>query len=244
MSSQMLQAGSEFPKPTLPKVGRGWCGKFVHPVGFFVAILFPTLFGVAGNAANSTELSFDTHAAFFSQETHQPKPIDPHVFVGDTSSSAGIGPQNIRHVAGIRPAFIDQDSKNSPLLNAEGRPLDFDLGQWLAAKGRVTITVKSDGKAQISAMFQNLRPGGHYSLFENHFDQQPIGFTPLDGTGATNNFVASATGTAQISVIAPKVPTHANAVLLVFHSDGQEHGTQRGEIGVNAHHQLIARIPQ
>jgi hypothetical protein len=32
-------------------------------------------------------------------------------------------------------------------------------------------------------------------------------------------------------------------VLLVYHSDGAEHGMQRGEIGQNAHHQLIMRVP-
>ncbi len=218
--------------------------KFAQPVALLSLLVLPMTAATAANAANSVELSFTTHAAFFSAETHQPKPIDPQVFVRDSASSAAVGPQNIRRAAGVRPAFVEQDPKDSPLFNADAQPLDFNLGQWLAAKGTVTITSEPDGKARISAQFQNLRPGGHYSLFENHFDQQPIGFTPLDGTGTANNFAASPTGTAQISLVTPKVPTHANAVLLVFHSDGRDHGTQRGEIGVNAHHQLIARIPQ
>lgn len=206
--------------------------------------LFAICFGAAAKAANSNELPFMTHAAFFSAETHQQKPIDPQVFVRESSVSAAVGPQNIRHVGGVRPALIEEDAKNSPLFNAEGRSLEFDLGHWLAAKGTVKIAVVSDGSAKVSAQFENLRPGGHYSLFENHFDQRPVGFTPLDGTGTNNNFVASATGIGQISLTAPKMPTHANAVLLVFHSDGQSHGTQRGDIGVNAHHQLIVRIPE
>jgi hypothetical protein len=39
----------------------------------------------------------------------------------------------------------------------------------------------------------------------------------------------------------PSVPTHANAVLLIYNSGGQPHGVERGHIGVDAHHQLIAR---
>ena len=44
-----------------------------------------------------------------------------------------------------------------------------------------------------------------------------------------------------MTVTAPQLLTHANAVLLVYHSDKTFHGDQRGEIGVTAHHQLIAR---
>jgi hypothetical protein len=44
-----------------------------------------------------------------------------------------------------------------------------------------------------------------------------------------------------VSITLPDFPTHANAVLLVYHSDGQTHGLERGRIGIDAHHQLIAR---
>ena len=54
-----------------------------------------------------------------------------------------------------------------------------NLDVWLAAKGDVTITPSADGKAKILVQFSHLRPGGHYSLFENHFDQKPVGFTPV-----------------------------------------------------------------
>lgn len=195
-------------------------------------------------AAEAPKLTFMTHAAFFSSETHQPKTFDPQVFVQDASAPAATGPQNIQHVAGVRPPFIDQDAKTSALFNAKGQALGFDLGHWLAATGVVTIAPVGNGKAAITADFSNLQPGGSYSLFENHFDQQPIGFTPLDGAGSANNFVASQGGTAHIVVTAPQLPTHANAVLLVYHSDKESHGDRRGDIGVNAHHQLIARIPE
>jgi hypothetical protein len=144
-------------------------------------------------------------------------------------------------VAGIRPALIDQDPKTAALVNAKGEALGFNLSDWLAPKGTVTITPSAGGKAEILAQFSHLQPD---SLFENHFDQKPVGFTPLDGTGKTNDFVAGADGTAKLMVTAPHKLTHDNAVLLVYHSDKTAHGEQRGDIGVNAHHQLIARIPQ
>ncbi len=161
----------------------------------------------------------------------------------DAAAPAATGPQNIQHAAGFRPALIEQDAKTTPLYNAKGEPLGFDLGHWLDAKGVVTITPSAHGTAKISARFTNLRPGGSYSLFENHFDQQPVGFTPLDGAGKANNFVAGKNGAARISLVAPQMLTHANAILLVYHSDKTFHGDQRGEIGVTAHHQLIAPIP-
>jgi hypothetical protein len=86
-------------------------------------------------------------------------------------------------------------------------------------------------------------PRGRYSLFENHFSSSGVTFTPLDATGKTNSFTASADGTAKLTVISPGLITHAEGVLLVYHSDGVDHGMERGQIGVNAHHQLIMRIP-
>lgn len=187
-------------------------------------------------------LDFLTHAAFFSEETHQPVPLDPHVFVQETGAPAGNGPQNIQHIAGLRPAHIS-DPGSLPVFTAPGRPLGFSLAQWLGASGTVTITNRPGGNSVITARFRHLRPNGIYSLFENHFDQNPVGFTPLDGTGKRNTFKANPNGTATISVRPSGVLTHDNAVLLVYHSDRQAHGASRGEIGINAHHQLIARIP-
>jgi len=198
----------------------------------------------ASQAADASRLTFVTHAAFFSAETKQPKPLDPHAFVADAAAPAAVGPQNISHVAGFRPAFIEQDAKSVAVFNAKGEPIGFTLGDWLAASGSVTLTPAAGGKVEIAMSFDHLKPGGHYSLFENHFDQKPVGFTPLDGTATTNDFVAGADGTAKLTIMAPQPLTHDNAVLLVYHSDGTAHGAQRGDIGINAHHQLIARIPE
>lgn len=68
-------------------------------------------------------------------------------------------------------------------------------------------------------------------------------FTPLDGVGTRNNFRANAAGAAAIAVGVPTPFTHANAILLTYHSDGRNHGAKRGALGVVAHHQLIMRFP-
>jgi hypothetical protein len=63
----------------------------------------------------------------------------------------------------------------------------------------------------------------------------------MDGDGKANSFTAGADGSATVSMPQPHEPTHANAVMLVYHSDGEAHGAERDQIGVNAHHQLIVR---
>jgi len=210
-----------------------------------LAIALPiiaTVFAEAALAAAPITLTFITHAAFFSRETHQSKRMDPQVFVRDKAVPAAAGPQNIQHAAGFRPA-LSTDPAKSQLYSASGQPLGFTLGQWLAAKGTVLITPLASG-ARIVARFTGLRPNGVYSLFQNHFDQKPVGFTPLDGTGESNSFQAKADGSATITVTAPAMLTRDNAVLLVYHSDRTAHGASRGEIGIDAHHQLIARPHQ
>ena len=191
-------------------------------------------------AASPLRMNFVPHAAFFSAETKQPKVIDPHVFVHDAAATEAIGPQGIKHVSGLRPALIEQDAKTSMVYAADDKPLGFGLGTWLGATGSVTIS-EEGGKPSLVATFAGLKPKGQYSLFENHFDEKPVGFTPMDGTGRANSFVAQSDGTAKVSMTLTHVPSHANAVLLVYHSDDQAHGLDRGHIGVDAHHQLIAR---
>lgn len=188
----------------------------------------------------SRVLPFVTHAAFFSGETHQNPVLDPQVFVTEPSAPGGVGPQGIKHIEGVRNAR-PADPPALPILNASGKPLDMSLGAWLDASGEVILTPQSNGQEKVTVVLANLKPGGHYSLFENHFDQKPVGFTPLDEAGEANNFVADATGKAVMTTIAPAPLTHDNAVLLVYHSDGKTYGKSRGDIGVNAHHQLIAR---
>ncbi len=193
---------------------------------------------VAALAAEPAPVAFQTHASFFSAETRQPKPIDPQVFVQDGAAAPGIGPQGIHHVSGVRPALIGSDPPGTHLVNAQNKPLNFTLGQWLGAGGDVTLTGST-----VAATFHGLRSNAHYSLFENHFDQSPAGFTPLDGKGVANGFKTNARGEAAVTVTAPAPLTRDNAVLVILDDDGEGHGASRGEVGISAQHQLIARPP-
>jgi hypothetical protein len=201
------------------------------------------LSGVAhAQSSSAITLSFETHAAYFSKEVSQPVVLDPQVFVLDKSAQAERHWQGIEHVAGVRNAHAD-DPAASELYTANGAPLGMTLEQWLHAGGSVTLIPLADGRENVAIVLHGLKPGGRFSLFENHFDQKPTGFTPVDGTGSGNSFVADPEGSARVTITAPAQMTHANAVLVVYHSDNVTHGSERGEIGVSAHHQLIARLP-
>jgi len=204
----------------------------------FAAVIAATSFGA--RADNVSSLAFETHAAFFSKETGQPRALDPQVFVLDQASAAAAGPQGIKHVAGLRNALI-ADNHTLPIFTAAGENLGMSLGAWLSAKGDVVFAPQPNGREKMTVILSGLKPRGRYSLFENHFDQKPVGFTPLDGDGVDNSFVADSGGKAVFSAYSPNTLTHDNAVLLVYHSDGMTHGKLRGEIGLDAHHQLILR---
>jgi len=184
----------------------------------------------------------ETHMAFFSRETHQVLGIDPQIFVKATDSPAGAGAQNIVHVAGFRNASA-ADPGATEAYNAQGKDLGFTLGRWFGAQGTVSIADQTSAHPHVTASFLDLIPRGVYSLFENHFAAPGVTFTPLDGSGKTNTFTAKSDGSATVHVEAADALTAADAILLVYHSDGKAHALLRGEPGVTAHHQLIVRIP-
>ncbi len=206
-----------------------------------VAIVLLDLAAIPGWAVSPVTLTFEAHGTFFSAETHQPEGIDPQVFV-KVPGMAGVGPQKIAHVMGVMPAHLT-DPANTPLYSARGKPLNVTLGHWLSAHGTATIAPMGSHGEKVTVSFAGLIPRGSYSLFVVIFQHGGNTFGPLDGMGKSNNFVASTTGAGSVTVTTPTMLTHANAVLLVYHSDGQAHGTSRGSPGVTAHHQLIARVP-
>ncbi len=224
----------------MSKLLAGLTKSLIAPTAAF--FMTGAVFASSGFAQPFTTLRFETHAAFFSGETHQSKPLDPQVFVRAPGAPAGVGPQNIKHAAGYRNALL-ADKATLPVFSATGRALGFDLGQWLGVTGNVVLMPTPSGEEKVIAVFDGLKPGGVYSLFENHFDQKPIGFTPLDGRGVDNNFVVGKDGRGAITLTAPHALSSVNAVLVVYHSDGKSHGASRGVIGVTAHHQLIAKVP-
>ena len=209
-------------------------------VGFSILGL-ASLTSLAARADDTSRvLPLQTHAAFFSSESKQKIPLDPQVFVAAPTAPAATGPQGIKHIAGVRNALIS-DMAELPIMNAMGKSLDMTLGAWLAAQGDAILTNMPNGTQKITLILTHLFPHGVYSVFENHFDQKPVGFTPLDGNGTANKFISDGEGKANVTIISPSPLTHDNAVLVIYHSDGKTHAKLRGDIGVDAHHQLIVR---
>jgi hypothetical protein len=202
------------------------------------AALVATSVLTGASYAVSTDLI--THAVFFSTEMNLSQVIDPHIFVQDPLTPQAIGPLGIKHGTGLRPAVIEQDPKTAPLYTADGKPLGMTLGEWLRGTFSFTIT-GNDGDMRLDATFSGLRPKGHYSLFERHSERAPPTFSPLDGTGNSNSFVAGPDGRAKLSVKLAQPLPPTSAVLLIFHSDDQAHGLERGRIGFDAHHLVMTR---
>lgn len=183
------------------------------------------------------------HAAFFSLETRQDTFIDPQIFVPAQGRPGGAGLQNIVAVAGYRNALMTDDP-DAQAYNAQGKALGFTLGRWFGARGTVNFD-PSDKKPRIATAFAGLVPNGVYSLFEATFAADgTTTFAPLDGAGTANTFTADAQGNGGMLLTAASQLTHANAIVLVYHSDGSAHGTDRGVPGITAHHQLIYRLPR
>jgi hypothetical protein len=193
-------------------------------------------------ATFAVTLTFVSHAVFFSSETKQVPRLDPQVFVKDAAAPASTGPQSIDHDAGLRPALFS-DAGDSLLFSAHAAPLGLTLKQWLSAQGTAEIVQLNANAQNVTVHFESLSPHGVYSLFEVRYDQQAAVFTPLDGVGTSNSFIADSGGGGSVTLLVTPPLTHANAILLVFHSDGQPHGMSPGGVGVNAHSQLILRLP-
>jgi len=186
--------------------------------------------------------AYQLHAVFFSREARQPRVIDPQMFVAAPGSAGGIGPQMIRHVAGVLPVLA-ADPAATPLLDALGRPLGVTLGRWEAARGTATLTCRG-GSSTLVSRFTDPLPRAAYSLFVVHLRVQgPRRFTPLgapDGRGSS--FITGPSGTwTETSVIAPCL-TLSEAVVLVWDSDGRSHGPLIGQPGVTAHNHLIVPL--
>lgn len=191
-------------------------------------------------AASPPKIDVITHAAFFSEETKQSETIDPHIFVQDAASPETVGPLGIKHAAGLRPALIERDAKTLLLYTADGKALGMNLGTWLGATLSIVIS-GTGGNARLEAAFSGLKPLGHYSLFERHSDQKTVTFTPMDGEGNNNSFVTHADGTAKLSIKLAQPLPPTSAIVLIFHSDNQAHGRERGRVGFNAHHVVMTR---
>jgi hypothetical protein len=180
---------------------------------------------------------FMTHAGFYADLTQQP--IDPQVFVRDDGAAAGTDAQNISHAAGFRSANLSNDNRTSPLFNANGKALGFNMGKWLGAAGTVDSAPAGPGD-RLHFGFVAMIESGHYSLFSRTPGTGE--FVPLDGFGTSSTFVTTPLGTADFYVTTPYHLSSTDRIFLIYNSDGGDHAAQTGTPGVDSHAQMVMRI--
>ena len=165
----------------------------------------------------------------------------PQVFVRDTSAQAQTGEN--AHDWGLRPPG-ENDSDAAPLLNAKGDPIKAGLGVWRTAGGTASIEPGPQGITRVKTAFRGLLPNARYSLFVRQLaGRSGTVFTPLDIVGATNSFTADDAGRGALDVDVPALLPAGAQLVLVYHSDGTDHQSSIGVLGMNAHPQLITRVP-
>lgn len=180
---------------------------------------------VAVSAASAPQAMIP-HAFFHALTTHADVADDPEVFVRDGGGQ-------------LRAARATDDPATQ-LLARDGRSLGVTAGNWFGARGTLIVD-PAQAHPAVSAAFAGLIPGGSYSLFVMTLGNEAM--SPLDGSGRSGNFTADAAGRASLQLTAPSPMTHANAVVLVYHSDATAHGSDPGQLGTTAHPQLVYRIP-
>ncbi|HEX3466307.1 MAG TPA: hypothetical protein VHS78_19825 [Candidatus Elarobacter sp.] len=193
-----------------------------------LAAIALTLVGVAFQPVNA-------------QTTAQPA----QVFVRDSSAPAQTDPRaGGMHDAGLRPP-ADTDSPNAQLTNAHGDALNVSIAGWRSASGQADFQpLMQGGGVRVRASFKGLIANGRYSLFLRQLaGRVGVVLTPVDIVGASNSFLADRDGNGIIAVDAPNpIPSGAQLVL-IYHSDGAEHQSSPGNLGITAHEQLITRVP-
>jgi hypothetical protein len=199
----------------------------------------------APSPAGPVRVSLVPYAAYYSLQTKQPDLIDPWMFVAAPGAPAATALQQLAHAPGIRNALMSDDGAQ-PAFDANGRRLSFSLQRWFTPASDIEISPESTtGQVSIVAHFANLVPNGRYTLMVVRFNGPPGGFSPLEGTVTSANWlVAGSDGAAnsEFTVLGPL--THANAVELIYHSDasGVERGLERADMGINAHVQALVRL--
>jgi len=166
------------------------------------------------------------------------------VFVRDSAAPAQLAEAaGGAHDAGLRPP-TENDGPSAQLYGAHGDMLHVSIADWRAASGKADFTPNPDGSLRVHAAFAKLIPSGRYSLFIRQLaGRSGIVLTPVDITGAADSFFADKDGNGDLVVQSPNpIPAGAQLVL-IFHSDGNDYKSSPGNLGVNAHEQLITRVP-
>ncbi len=183
-------------------------------------------------------------ALTFQPVTPQNTAASAHVFIRDASAPAQTDPgSGAVHDAGVRP-FGENDPPSAQLMNANGVPLKVSLAEWRAATGTAELAPTSGGGTRVRAAFRGLIPMGRYSLFIRQLaGRAGVVLTPGDVTGSADTFFADPDGAGRIEIESPNVIPSGAQLVLIFHSDGTDHQSSPGNLGVTAHEQLITRVP-
>jgi hypothetical protein len=162
------------------------------------------------------------------------------VFVADPHAPIAVGGERVLHVAGVRRPDAS-DPETTELVSADADHLQVTLGEWREARGSYALEVSPRGATQLVAQFDGLVAFGSYSLFAQA-QETNAPLLPLDGGGTKNGFHADTNGKARIAVPLPGALVAGTHVVLVFHSDGADHGRSPGDLTRDAHIQLAATI--
>ncbi|PZR58420.1 MAG: hypothetical protein DLM50_03785 [Candidatus Meridianibacter frigidus] len=163
------------------------------------------------------------------------------IFVYAPGARPGTGENGIVHAADLRQA-ADSDRGSQSVYAADGTNLFLSLDKWRAAQGTAEITNVSDTSDKISLKFTNLIAFGVYSAFLADLENPGTTLRPIDGKGSANSFTAAEDGTASLDATAPVLLASTQALVLIYHSDGIDHGPGPGAIGTDAHEQIIAPL--
>jgi hypothetical protein len=187
--------------------------------------------------------TYQLHATYFSQASGLSVVIDPEMFEEAMGNPPGIGSEGISHAKDIRPVLANA-AAGTALLSSRAAVLGITLGQWQKAAGTVTFTCVN-GSEKATSRLTGLIPNAQYSAFVVHTDAAgTASYTPWGNSdGTNNNFSADADGIANSTDTVSGCLGKSDAIAIIWHSDGEPHGTTPGVLGVSAHDNLIAPLP-
>ncbi len=212
-------------------------------------VLFSPAMAVAGEVI---ELEFVDHikAEMIEQDVYVDKMADGKLYrVTKADVDKFLDHPVYRTASMVKHAPMD-DTKIGPY--DVGAELDFTLGEWLSASGTATLEC-DNGQGALRAEFQNLVPGGLYTMWNFFAGQQLETFHTYDlpvgaPDGSESVFSADIKGTAVYEAtfepcLQRTTPQLMAGLAIAYHSDGETHGYEPGPMGNKSHVQLFTMIP-
>jgi hypothetical protein len=161
--------------------------------------------------------------------------------------------------AGMRadiPALESIPAATSTVARYRAEPnYPLTVGEWLSARGELTIRCRADGSATAWATFRNLVPNGVYTVWGSWLNTPegapgPV-IVPIPFGGAPNSLIADYRGSAtylrQFAACPADDPPDGGSqllfVALVYHSDGVLYGASPGPFQENLNFQSPEGTP-